>query len=275
VVGRRSVRGPVAAGHFYPGASVALAAEVDALLATARRVRGPASAATERLRGIVAPHAGYAYSGPIAATAYALLAVVEPRPGRIVILGPSHFVPLTGWAVPTHDAWRTPLGEAVIDTEARRTALAGGAMADDRPHAAEHSIEVQLPFLQRSGPEVRVLPLAVGEGDPRLAADLLDVLLAADDAFLVVSSDLSHYRDAPTARRLDQRTAAAIEALDASALGPDDACGHHPLRVAIRWAAEGGLRVRLLDLRSSADTAGDPSRVVGYGAFAIERPSRD
>jgi hypothetical protein len=255
------VRPPAVAGSFYPGAARELADEVDALL------DGVPGCGGVPIRGLVAPHAGYVYSGPVAASAYACLAA-DRRPGRVVIAGLSHFVPLRGLAVTGASAWRTPLGDVAIDEAGRKALVAAGAVIDDTPHHAEHSIEVQLPFLQRCCPGVPVLPVAVGHGSPIEAADILGAALG-DDAVLVVSTDLSHYHDAVTARRLDTRTAAAVEALELGAVGPDDACGADPLRAAMAWAAAHGYRVELLDLRSSADTAGDPSRVVGYGAFTI------
>ena len=211
------------------------------------------------------------YSGPIAATAYAFLATaVRPtmRPRRIVIMGPSHFEPLGGLAVTGARAWRTPLGDAVVDASGRDLIVSAGARVDEVVHRREHSIEVQLPFIQRCFPDVPVLPVAVGTGAPERGARTLAAALT-DDALLVVSSDLSHYLDADTARRLDADTAAAIERLDLERLRSGDACGVDALRVGMAWARSGGYRIRTLDLRNSADTAGDPTRVVGYGAFAI------
>jgi AmmeMemoRadiSam system protein B len=266
------VRPTAAAGSFYPGSAHALAAEVDALIADVRELP-EAVPADVSVRGAIVPHAGYVYSGPVAASAYALLASEAEPPVRIVILGPSHFVPLRGLAVPSHRAWRTPLGELAIDDEARQALLAAGAVADDAAHGREHSIEVQLPFIQRCFAGVPLLPVAVGAVDAREAAASLDPLLT-ETALLVVSTDLSHYRDHATARQLDERTAAAVEALDGAAVRPDDACGSQALRVAMAWASWSGARIALLDLRDSSDTAGDASRVVGYGAFAITTPRR-
>ena len=267
------VREPAVAGIFYPDSAKDLASNVDGLLADVRCASDQAPTERPTLRGIVVPHAGYPYSGPIAATAYALLVARGPRPRHIVILGPSHFQPVQGWAVPTHKAWRTPLGEVLLDDTTRRIALDGGAVADDGPHRSEHSLEVQLPFIQRVCPGVPVLPIAVGRHSPRQTVSLLTTVMT-EDAILVVSTDLSHYRDADTARRLDSRSAAAVVALDYESLDYQSACGCDALRTGIAWARSAGLDARLLDLRSSADTAGDPRRVVGYGAFAIERSGR-
>jgi AmmeMemoRadiSam system protein B len=246
-----------------------VAADVDDLLATATTIAASAGRpSVGAVRGIVTPHAGYVYSGPIAATAYAVAAVPGRRPARVVILGPSHFEPLRGLAVPSHLAWRTPLGDVTIDAAARRTLVDAGVALDDRAHRSEHSIEVQLPFVLRCFPGVPVLPVAVGWGDPVRGADLVAQVLTGD-TLLVVSTDLSHYHDAKTARALDARTAAAVEALDLERLSPEDACGVDALRVGVAWARRHGWQIRLLDVRNSADTAGDPDRVVGYGAFAI------
>ena len=260
------VRSAVVAGSFYPGSAERLAADVDIMLAE------PSAWSGSEARGVIVPHAGYVFSGPVAASAYACLASGAAKPSRIVIAGLSHFEPLRGLAVTSASAWATPLGEVDIDGAGREALIAAGASIDEVPHRGEHSIEVQLPFLQRCLPGVPVLPVAVGRGSAVEAAGILAAALS-DDAVLVVSTDLSHYHDAATARRLDARTAAAVEALDLESLGPDDACGIDPLRAAIAWARLRGHRIELLDLRNSADTAGDPARVVGYGAFAIMSPT--
>jgi AmmeMemoRadiSam system protein B len=265
----RRVRAPIAAGTFYPGSAKDLAADVDGLLANGDPASDQPPTRDRVLRAIVVPHAGYLYSGPIAATAYALLAAQGPHPRRIVILGPSHFQPLRGFAVPTHRAWLTPLGEVQLDDRTRRIALEVGAIEDDDPHRMEHSLEVQLPFVQRVGPGIPVLPIAVGGHSAGQAVDLLTAIMS-EDALLVVSSDLSHYHQTDIARRLDSRTAAAIVALDHASLDPEDACGCDALKAGIAWAHSAALEGRLLDLRNSADTVGDPNRVVGYGAFAID-----
>jgi len=263
-----AVRDPVVAGTFYPGTASALGSTVDGLLDGAALSAAESLPGQPALRGVIVPHAGYSYSGPVAARAFALVAA-QPPPRSVVILGASHFWPLRGLAVPSHAAWRTPLGIVSIDATRRATAQRAGVLRDDRPHTSEHSIEVQLPFLQRICPGVPVLPVAVGDGAP----DVLAVTLARildEDTLLVVSTDLSHYQPADVARRLDARTAAAIEALDHTEIGPDDACGVHALRASLAWARSAGSMVRRLDLRNSADTAGSPEWVVGYGAFSIE-----
>ena len=247
-----TVRTAVAAGRFYPDGRDALAATVDALLGE------PQPDST--LRGVVAPHAGYDYSGPVAAAAFRLV----PRPERVVVLGPSHFVPIDGCAVSAAAGWTTPLGDVPVDAELRNAAIAAGCRADDEPHASDHAIEVELPFLQRiCGPALSVLPVAVGSADPAEVAGVLAEL----DAFVVVSTDLSHFLDQAAAQERDRRTAAAVLATDTAAIGATDACGADALRGAVEHARRAGYRFELLDLRTSAETTG--GGVVGYGAFAL------
>jgi MEMO1 family protein len=180
-------------------------------------------------------------------------------------------VPLEGMAVPGVDAFATPLGPVEIADDARTAAVGMLAVAvDDEPHHSEHSLETQLPFLQRAlGTAIRVLPVTVGRTDPAVVAALLANLLAARGTVAVVSTDLSHYLDLSTARDRDARTAAAILARDAAAIRPEDACGHRALRGLLRYAAERGADVELLRLGTSADSGSDPRRVVGYGAFLV------
>lgn len=261
--GVTKVRSPAAAGTFYPSDSEELAAAIDGLLGEAKPaedVRDPVA--------LIVPHAGYVYSGPVAAKGFATLKGSEMR--RVVLLGPSHFVPLAGTAVPSAEAWRSPLGDVSIDEELRQSAVMCGAAVDDEPHAIEHTLEVQLPFLQRLFPQLRVLPVAVGISEPEEVADLIDAVGAATPGLLVVvSTDLSHYHDAGKARKLDRRTAEAIVRRDTRAIGPEAACGLYALRGAVEWARRQDLQVRLLDLRNSADTSGDARRVVGYAALAV------
>jgi AmmeMemoRadiSam system protein B len=254
-------RSPAVAGKFYPDGSARLAAAVDALLSAAPAPLGRLPAA------LVVPHAGYRYSGRVAAAAYALTR--DWSPGRAVLLGPAHAVPMVGSLVPRAEAWSTPLGRLPVDPAARERALAlPGVDAADEPHAAEHSLEVQLPFLQRSfGPELPVLPV-VTAAPPDDVADLLDAV-AGPDALVVVSTDLSHYLPDVEARRRDGRTLDAVLAVDPDRIGPGAACGAHALRGLLSWAARAGRTPALLSYRTSADATGDRSRVVGYAALAL------
>ncbi len=263
-----AVRRPAAAGSFYPSDPAELTRLVDRLLSAA------IARTWQRPDVLVVPHAGYVYSGPVAANAYATIRPWADDLSRVAILGPAHFVPLHGCAVTSATAWRTPLGDVEVDDQLRGAALCGvNVGVDDLAHAGEHALEVQLPFLQRLlGPDMRFLPLAVGSSAPVDVCSVIDALEAVAD-LVVVSTDLSHYHDAETARRLDRRTADAILALDAEAIGVEDACGRDALRGAVEHARARGCRIELLDLRTSGDITGDRDRVVGYGAFAFTRPS--
>jgi AmmeMemoRadiSam system protein B len=257
------VRPPAVAGRFYPADADELRDLVDRLLGGVRARPRPVLPAA-----LVAPHAGYRYSGAVAATAYAQLPAAVPR---VVLLGPAHRWPLDGMAVPAVDALATPLGTVAVDDDARTAATAvPGVAVDDRPHDGEHSLETQLPFLQRVlGPEIAVLPVLVGRTEPGSVSALLTALLGVDGALAVVSTDLSHHLDERSAHARDRRTAEAVVARDAGALGPDDACGHHPLRGLLHHAAERGWTVDLLGLATSADSGAERDRVVGYGAFVL------
>jgi AmmeMemoRadiSam system protein B len=238
---------------------------VDDLLAGALTPEeAPAPAA------LVVPHAGYVYSGPVAATAYARLRGSAASISRVVAFGPVHYVPVRGAAVPAAAAWATPLGEVPIDPLLRERAAARGVAVDDRPHAPEHALEVQLPFLQRVlGEGFTFLPVAVSELSAGETADLVDAFFGETGTLVLVSTDLSHYHGLATARRLDRQTADAVVARNAAALGEGDACGIFALRGLVELARRKNLAIELLDLRTSGDTAGDPDRVVGYGAFAV------
>ena len=262
------IRQPAVAGSFYPSDPARLAGAVDALL-TAARPRA-AAAGLGRPRAIVVPHAAYQYSGPVAALGYATLR--DARPTRIVLVGPAHYVRLTGCAVPRATAWRTPLGLVPIDPVARDLAVrAAGVRADDQPHAPEHSLEVQLPFLQRSlagMPALRVLPV-VAHAAAAAVADLLDAVAGDSGTLVLASTDLSHHLPDPAAREHDARTADAVLALRPDRIADGAACGAHALRGLLTWARRHDLTPHPLALATSADAGGDPGRVVGYGAFAF------
>jgi MEMO1 family protein len=244
------------AGTFYPASPRRLARAVDGLLDAVDVPAGePAPAA------LIVPHAGYRFSGPVAASAYARIRGHPFR--RVLVLGPAHFVPVDGLAVPSAEAFQTPLGPVPVDTTGLRVEVC------DRAHTDEHSIEVQLPFLQRVLPPGWTLaPVAVGDGPASAVADALDEV-TDPTTLTIVSTDLSHYQDADAARRLDRATADAVVARDPDALGDRSACGLFALRGLLHWAGRRDLAVHLLDLRNSADTAGNESRVVGYGSFAV------
>jgi AmmeMemoRadiSam system protein B len=258
------IRPPAVAGAFYPADPQTLRNYVLASLSEAARDVPPLG----HVRAIVAPHAGYVYSGPIAAHAFAALGQ-DKDVKRIVLMGPAHTMPLRGIAAPAWDVFETPLGAVRVDTKAReKIAALPQVVIDNAPHAREHSLEVELPFIQTIFPGVPVLPLVVGDASAQDVADVMDALWD-DHTVFVISSDMSHYEPYEAARRHDSATAEAVETLDYAHISPHDACGAHPLSGLLLEARERGLKPVLLDLRNSGDTAGDPSRVVGYGAWAF------
>lgn len=261
-----SVRPPAVAGRFYPERAEVLAAQVDAMLAAVDVPAGDRLAA-----GYVVPHAGHRFSGGTAAHVYARLRVHAADIARVVLVGPSHHVRLAGCAVPTVDGWATPLGEVPIDAAGRDALVAAGhAAGNDEPHVPEHSLEVQVPFLQRIlPPGVPILPVAAGRSAPDSVADLMAAAHAADGTVLLCSTDLSHYHDDATARRLDRATIDTVLARDVEAIGPRSACGLFALRGLTALAARLDWTPALLDYTTSADTTGTTDRVVGYAAFAV------
>jgi AmmeMemoRadiSam system protein B len=258
-----NVRPPAVAGTFYPADPVRLEVDVRGYLAAAQPVD-----VDFRTRILIVPHAGYVYSGPVAATGYQLIEAME-NIRRIVMFGPSHFVWFTGLALPDADLLETPLGKVAVETDAVARLRPNPLVTTSaEPHEREHSLEVQLPFLQVVAAGIPVVPLLTGDVHPVGAADAIESILD-DETLLLVSSDLSHYHDSDTARRLDAETAASIERLDPGALSRESACGRTGVQAALYVARRCGYRVQLLDLRNSSDTAGPPDRVVGYGTFAI------
>jgi hypothetical protein len=249
---------------FYPERARELQAILsDVLSDAARRAEsGPVP------KAIIAPHAGYVYSAPIAASAYARLQPVADVVHRVVLIGPSHRVPVRGLAAPSVDAFETPLGRVELDRAAIADVLALPQVREwDAPHADEHSLEVHLPFLQAILPCFSLIPLVAGDASPEEVAQVLERLWGGPETLIVISSDLSHYLDYATARKLDSATCRAIEALDARTIGYDQACGRVPIAGLLTLARRKDLSVTTLDLRSSGDTAGDRRRVVGYGAW--------
>jgi MEMO1 family protein len=260
-----NIRPAVCAGRFYPADPAELRGTISDLLAQAPPATGPTP------KALIAPHAGYLYSGPIAASAYAQLLPARDQIKRIALFGPSHYVALDGLATSSADAFATPLGIVPVDTEAVRAIRSLPQVSElDEAHAHEHSIEVQLPFLQCVLGDFTLVPLAVGDATPEEISEVLDALWGGPETSFVISSDLSHYQDLQTARRLDQSTAKAIEALKPAAIGEERACGRLPIRGLLQAAQRHGLHARTVDLRSSGDTAGPRDRVVGYGAFVFE-----
>jgi AmmeMemoRadiSam system protein B len=252
-----AVRPPAVAGTFYPASKAALELAVETYLAPARRT-------TPMPKAIVAPHAGYIYSGPIAGSAFALLEPYRDAIERVVLVGPAHRAWVDGLASPDAAALRTPLGDVAVDVASLDALQIPGSAA---AHQREHSLEVELPFLQRVAPRARVVPLAAGRGAD--LARVLESLWGGPETVIVISSDLSHYLPYEEGRAADERTAARIVALDEAPLSGEDACGCAGINGLVRVAKKKGMRAELVDLRSSGDTAGTRDEVVGYGAFAF------
>jgi AmmeMemoRadiSam system protein B len=262
----RDVRPAAVAGMFYPGIPADLAASVRECLveaATRPRVGGA------RPKALIVPHAGYVYSGPIAAAAYARLAGSHATVRRVVILGPTHRVAVRGLALPTVRAFATPLGEVELDRKAAALALSLPQVEqNDAAHAFEHSLEVQLPFLQAVLDDFRIVPFAVGAATADEVADVIERLWGGPETLILVSSDLSHYHRYSEACAIDRGSADGILSLSSS-LDHEQACGATPINALALCARRHGLVPELLDLRNSGDTAGDRSRVVGYASFAF------
>jgi len=262
------IRPAAVAGAFYPGDPRELRAELDELLASV----GQPEPRFGHPKALVVPHAGYIYSGPVAAAAYDELVPARGIVKRVVLLGPVHRVPVRGLALPGAAAFDTPLGRIAIDRAAVE-ALAGlpQVVQSDPAHAMEHSLEVQLPFLQKVLGEFRLVPLAVGDASPGEVAEVIERLWGGLETLVIVSTDLSHYHSYDEARRIDGRTLARIASY-ATDLHHEEACGATPLNGLLRVARARGLSIRQLAANNSGDTAGGKGRVVGYSAFALEEP---
>jgi AmmeMemoRadiSam system protein B/AmmeMemoRadiSam system protein A len=257
-----SIRPAAVAGMFYP----ANAAELDAMVRTMLAEAQPSPHG--RAKAIIAPHAGYIYSGPIAASAYACIEPIAAEIHRVVLIGPAHRVRVDGIAVSAAEAFATPLGPVPVDAVAVATiASLPQVVRLEAAHADEHCLEVHLPFLQELLGPFSIVPMLVGDASAEEVAEVLDRLWGGEETLIVVSSDLSHYLDYESAKRLDARTTRAIEALAPGEIGSEQACGRIPVAGLLALARRRGLSVTTLDLRNSGDTAGDHRRVVGYGAW--------
>jgi len=259
----KTIRPPAVAGAFYPADARLLQRTVLDYLRTAV---SPGAVP----KAIIAPHAGYVYSGPVAATAYARLRSARGRINRVVLLGPAHWVAFDGLAVSHADAFRTPLGVVPVDQPAMASILTlPQVCVHDEAHAREHSLEVHLPFLQTVLETCTIVPLVVGQATPKAVGEVLEQLWDGPDTVIIVSSDLSHDHDYHTAQTLDRATSCAIEALQPQEVSPEGACGCYPIRGLLHVARHQGLHASTLDLRNSGDTAGPRHRVVGYGAYVF------
>jgi AmmeMemoRadiSam system protein B len=251
------------AGIFYPADPLHLKKTISDYLA---------GATTEGIvpKAIIVPHAGYIYSGPIAATAYARLIPAGNCITRVVLIGPSHRVAFPGLAISNTTAYSTPLGEVFLDTKAI-------AKLDQLPyvnyieqaHHLEHSLEVHVPFLQSVLPNFSLIPIVTGDTSADQVCEVLELLWGGEETLLVISSDLSHYHDYATAQQIDQKTSHLIEEHQYQNLTSENACGQLPISGLLKLLAKKSLAIKTIDLRNSGDTAGDKQRVVGYGAFVV------
>ena len=252
------------AGLFYPADAAQLAAQVDSSL-------GKAKLAPVTPKAVIAPHAGYVYSGDIAGAAYRLLGRRKGEIRRVVLMGPNHRAPVRGVALSPADTWRTPLGALAVD-RAGRDALARqqGVSVAAEPFTGEHSLETHLPFIHRALGEVEILPMLVGDAPEAQVSSVLEQLWGGPETAIVVSSDLSHFHDYQTCQAKDEETARGIERLQSAACVGDRACGRFAIAGLLDQARRRDLRVTALDVRNSGDTHGPRDRVVGYGAFGFE-----
>jgi MEMO1 family protein len=262
-----SVRPAAVAGQFYPADPTQLRQMVNAFLESGKRFPGPSP------KAVIAPHAGFVYSGPIAGSAFAHWQAEANAIKQIILLGPSHRVPFLGLAASSASAFTTPLGRVALDRTAIAKALEFPQVQEfDEAHAEEHSLEVELPFLQVVLKDFTLVPLAVGDADDAEVADVLEALWNGKETRIVVSSDLTHYLDYDSARTQDEITAKYIESMKPEKLEADCACGCIPIRRLLRAAKRRHLTVHTVDLRNSGDTAGSRRQVVGYGAFVLQEP---
>ncbi|MGB5065379.1 MAG: AmmeMemoRadiSam system protein B [Candidatus Competibacter sp.] len=260
----QTVRTPAVAGLFYPADAAELQTQVRGFL---DQVEPPAEPSP---KAIIVPHAGYIYSGPVAASAYARLRAARDIIRRVVLLGPSHRVGFRGIAVSGMEAFATPLGRIVVDRAAiEQLEQLPEVGFLEQAHAQEHSLEVHLPFLQEVLDRFKLVPLVVGEARPAEVGAVLEALWGGPETLIVISSDLSHYHDYSTARLLDDTTSRAIEALRFEDIGYEQACGRNPVNGLLWVARRKGLHGETIDLRNSGDTAGSRDQVVGYGAYVF------
>lgn len=260
------IRHSAVAGTFYPSDEDELRQMIAGFLQNTEQPSPPGDVP----RAIIAPHAGYIYSGPVAASAYARIIPAHDKFTRVVLLGPSHRVPFRGLAASSASHFSTPLGLVPLDTASiARLLELPQVVARDDAHLYEHSLEVHLPFLQMVLDNFSLVPLVVGDADPEQVAQVLQQFIDDEHTLIVISSDLSHYHDYETARQRDRHTTDAIEHLDIKAIGYDDACGRNPVNGLLTLARQHHLNVKNIDLRNSGDTAGPRNQVVGYGAYIV------
>ena len=265
------VQAPAVAGLFYPADGRQLEEDVDRFLLDAETETARTTPATPRLKALIAPHAGYVYSGAIAAAAYARLIPCADEIRRVIIFAPAHRFAFSGMAVSSADEFSTPIGRVPLDVDLRQELLNGNFALNiiDEAFQQEHALEVQLPFLQRLLQDFQILPILVGDVDATEVSNLMLACWGGRETLIVVSSDLSHFHDYATAERMDQRTTSEIEALHPEEIGHDDACGRTPIKGLLLAAQQKDLHVQTVARCNSGDTGGDRQRVVGYGAYVF------
>jgi hypothetical protein len=263
-----NIRYPAVAGQFYPGEAEQLKRSVEKYLAAAVRVADNVRANEQPPKAIIAPHAGYIYSGPIAGTAFSYLAQANGDVKRAVLMGPAHWAATRGLATSAADAFATPLGRIAVDRDSNQAIESLKQVSVfEKAHTREHCLEVQLPFLQMLFSDIEIVPLVVGDASPTEVAEVLEDLWGGPETIVVVSSDLSHYHDYATATKLDRETSERIEAFQMVSEG--QACGRKAINGLLHLAKQRRMRVKTVDLRNSGDTAGPRDRVVGYGAYVF------
>ena len=259
------IRKPAVAGSFYPGNASKLRATIQTFMDQVEPQPGAAP------KALIVPHAGYVYSGPVAATAYARLRPYRDRYTRVILLGPSHRVAIRNLALSGADIFRTPLGDVPLDNEVITVLDMSTARVFEAAHQFEHSLEVHLPLLQSTLGPFSLVPLVIGEAASETVAEVISILWGGKETLIVVSSDLTHYLGYNEARSRDRLTCEAIERLDADRINHDDACGATPIRGLLIEAKRRAMEVTTLDLRNSGDTAGGKDHVVGYGAWMFSK----
>jgi len=261
-----NIRHMAVAGTFYP-------ADKNQLRLMLKGYLDDAPQNNKVPKAIIVPHAGYIYSGPIAATAYARLQLAEQPIKKVLLIGPSHRVGFKGMALSTADQFATPLGNIAIDTETvKQLAELPFVQYSDQIHELEHSLEVQLPFLQMVLGSFSLIPIVTGDATPDQVCQVIEKFWEQEDVLIVISSDLSHFHDYQTAKKMDQLTSEIIEQLQYEKLDGESACGRVPVSGLMALARKNKLEIKNIDLRNSGDTAGfaDLDRVVGYGTYVIE-----
>ena len=259
----QDVRRPAVAGMFYPSDPDELREMVGTFIGNAEQTGPPPKA-------LIAPHAGFVYSGPIAGTAFRQLAPLRGKITRVVMVGPTHHIPFRGIAVCSSKYFSTPLGNVPVDEDATvQISMLPGVVPFDLAHEKEHSLETHLPFLQLALDKFSIVPLVIGDAEVKEIAAVFEALWGGPETLFAISSDLSHYRNYNAAKKFDAATSRAIENLQPDEIGYDQACGRLPIQALLMCAKKHGLAARTLDQRSSGDTAGPKDQVVGYGAYVF------